>query len=42
VCISNAETLERAMLSILDTGVILRVEFVSALVALGPVLFLCQ
>lgn len=33
--ISDAETLERATLSILDTGAMLAVEFVSALVALG-------
>lgn len=33
--ISDAETLERASLSILDTGSMLSVEFVSALVALG-------
>jgi len=33
--ISDAETLERATLSILDTGVMLGVEFLSALVALG-------
>ena len=33
--ISDAETLERATLSILDTGSMLGVEFVSALVALG-------
>ena len=33
--ISDAETLERATLSILDTGTMLAVEFASALVALG-------
>ena len=33
--ISDAEALERATLSILDTGAMLGVEFVSALVALG-------
>jgi ABC-type multidrug transport system fused ATPase/permease subunit len=33
--LSDAETLERATLSILDTGAMLAVEFVSALVALG-------
>jgi ABC-type bacteriocin/lantibiotic exporter with double-glycine peptidase domain len=33
--ISDAETLERATLSILDTGAMLLVEFVSALIALG-------
>jgi ABC-type multidrug transport system fused ATPase/permease subunit len=33
--ISDAETLERATLSILDSGAMLGVEFVSALVALG-------
>jgi ABC-type multidrug transport system fused ATPase/permease subunit len=33
--ISDAETLERATLSILDTGAMLGVEFVSALAALG-------
>jgi ATP-binding cassette, subfamily B, bacterial len=33
--ISDTETLERATLSILDTGVMLGVEFLSALVALG-------
>jgi ABC-type multidrug transport system fused ATPase/permease subunit len=35
--ISDAETLERATLSILDTGAMLGVEFVSALVALATI-----